>query len=144
MRELDHKEGWAPKNWCFWTVVLEKALESPLDSKVIKQVNSIGNQSWIFIRRTDAEIEAPVFWSFDANCHLTGKVPDARKDLGQKEKRVSEMRWLAGITDSVEMNLIKLQETVKDREGWRAGSPWGGKESGTTEQITTTILSMFS
>ena len=88
--ELDHKEGGVPKNWCLRTVVLEKTLGSPLDSKEIKPVNLKGNQSWILVGRTDAEAEAPVFWSSDANSRLTGKVPDAGKDWGQKGKRVSE------------------------------------------------------
>ena len=89
MWELDCKEGWVPKNWCFWTVVLEKTLESPLDSKEIKPVNPRGNQPWIFIGRTDAEAEAPVLWSPDAKSWLIGKDPDARKDWGQEEKRVT-------------------------------------------------------
>ena len=88
--ELDHKEGRMPKNWCLQTVVLEKTPESPLDSKEIKPVNLKGDQPWIFIGRTDAEAEAPVFWSSDANRQLTGKIPDAGKYWGQKEKRVSE------------------------------------------------------
>ena len=86
MWELDHKEGWAPKNWCFWTVVLEKILESPLDSKEIKQVDLKGNQPWIFIRRTDAETEAPILWPPDGKSRLIGKDPDSVKDRGQEEK----------------------------------------------------------
>ena len=94
MWELDHKEGWAPKNWCFQTVVLEKTLESPLDSKKIKPVNPKGNQSWILIGRTDAE--APLLWPPDAKKWLigkdsdAGKDPDAGKDWRQKEKEVAE------------------------------------------------------
>ena len=76
MWELDHKEGWAPKNWCFWTVVLEKTLESPLDSKEIKPVNPKGNQAWIFVGRTDAEAEAPILCPPDAKSWLIGKDPD--------------------------------------------------------------------
>ena len=82
MWELDHKEGWVLKNWCFHTVVLEKTLESPLDSKEIKPVNPIGNQPWIFIGMTDAEAEAPIFWPPDVKSQLTGKNPDAGKDWG--------------------------------------------------------------
>ena len=78
--ELDHKESWAPKNWCFWTVVLEKTLESPLDCKEIKPVNPKGNQLWIFIERTDAEAEAPVLLPPNAKNQLTGKDPDAGQD----------------------------------------------------------------
>ena len=88
MWELDHKEGWAPKNWCFWTVVLEKTLESPLNCKEIKQVNPKGGQLWIFIGRTDAE--APILWPPDAKSWLTGKDPDAGKDWRQKEKGTIE------------------------------------------------------
>ena len=87
MWELDH-EGWAPKNWCFQIVVLEETLESPLGSKEIKPVNLKGNQPWILIGRADVEAETAVFWSSDVNSWLIGKVPDAGKDQGQKEKRV--------------------------------------------------------
>ena len=84
MWELDHKESWALKNWCFWTVVLEKTLQSPLDCKEMKAVNPKGNQSWIFIRRTDAE--APILWPPDGKSKLTGKDPDAGKDWRWEEK----------------------------------------------------------
>ena len=90
MWELDHKQGWALKNWCFWTVGLEKTLESPLDSKEIKPVNPKGNQPWIVIGRTDAEVEASVLWPPDVKCQLIGKAPGARKDWGQEEKGVTE------------------------------------------------------
>ena len=90
MWELDYKESWAQKNWCFWTVVLEKTLESPLDCKEIKLINPKGNQSWIFIERTDAEAEAPILWSPDEKNWLIGKDPDAGKDWGQGEKGMTE------------------------------------------------------
>ena len=90
MWELDHKEGWALKNWCFWTVVLEKTLERPLDSKEIKLVNPKGNQPWIFIGRTDAEAETPVLWLPDMKSQLIGKDPGAGKDCRQEEKGVTE------------------------------------------------------
>ena len=103
--ELDHKEVWVPKNWCFWTVVLEKILESPLDCKEIKPVNPKENQSWIFIGRTDAEAKAPILWPPDAKSRLIRKDPDAGKDWGQEEKRATEDEMLDGITDSMDMSL---------------------------------------
>ena len=97
MWELDYKESWEPKNWCFWAVVLEKTLESPLDCKEIQPVHPKGNQSWVFIGRTDAEAETPpILWSPDAKSWLIGKDPDAGKDWGQKEKGTMEdetVRW---------------------------------------------------
>ena len=88
--ELDHKESWVLKNWHFWTVVLEKTLESPLDYKEIKPVNPKGNQSWIFIGKIDAEVEAPILWPPDVKNWLIGKDPDAGKDGGQEEKGTTE------------------------------------------------------
>ena len=100
--ELDYKESWAPKNWCFWTVVLEKALESPLDCKEIQPVYPKGNQSWIFIGRTDAEAEIPILWPPDAKNWLTGKDPDAGKNWRLEKKGTTEdeivgwHHWLDG------------------------------------------------
>ena len=88
--ELDYKESWAVTNWCFWTVVLEKTLESPLDCKEIQLVHSKGDQSWVFIGRTDAEAETPKLWPPDAKSWLIGKDPDAGRDWGQVEKRMTE------------------------------------------------------
>ena len=102
MWELDYKEGWAPKNWCFQTVVLENTLESPLDSKEIKPVNPKGNQLWIFITRIDAKVEALILWPPDAKSWLIWKDPDAGKDWGQEEKGTTEdekvgwHHWLNG------------------------------------------------
>ena len=90
MWELDHKEGWVPKDWCFWTVVLEKTLESPLDWKEIQPVHQSGNQSWIFIGRTDAEAEASILWPPNVKSWLIGKDPDAGKDWRQEEKGMKE------------------------------------------------------
>ena len=90
MWELDHKEGWVPNNWCFWTVVLEKTLESPLDNKEIQPVHPKGDQSWIFTGRTNAEAETPIFWPPDAKNWLIWKDPDAEKDWGREEKGTVE------------------------------------------------------
>ena len=98
MWELNCEEGWAPKNWCFWTVMLEKTFESPLDCKEIKPVNPKGNQSWIFIARTDAEAETPVLWSPDVKSWLIEKDRDAGKDLREEEKGMTENDWMASLT----------------------------------------------
>ena len=90
MWELDYKESWTPKNWCFWTVVLEKTLKSPLDSKEIQLVNPKGDQSWIFIRRTDAEAGTPILWPPNVKSLLTGKDPNTGKDWRQEEKGMTE------------------------------------------------------
>ena len=90
MWESDYKESWVPKNWCFLTVVLEKTLESPLDCKEIQPVHTKGDQSWIFIGRTDAEAETPILWPPDVKIWLTGKDPDAGRDWGQEEKGTTE------------------------------------------------------
>ena len=123
MWELDHKESWAQKNWCFWTVVLEKTLESPLDSKEIQPVHPKGNLSWTFIGRTDAEAETSILWLPDAKKWLTGKDPDAEKDWRREEKGPTgdEIAGWHHRLNGQEFELMsKLRELVKGREAWRA------------------------
>ena len=130
MWELDYKESWAPKNWCFWTVVLEKTLESPLDCKEIQPVHPKGDQSWVFTGRADVEAETSILWSPDVKSWLIWKDLDAGKDWGQEDRERQRVRWLDGIT----------------RFGWTLGagdgqgglaccSSWGHKESDMTEWL---------
>ena len=136
MWELDYKGSWAPKNWCFWTVMLEKTLESPLDFKEIQPVHPKGNQSWISIGRTDAEAETPILWPPDAkNCHIW-KDPDAGKDWRWEEKGTTEDEMVGWHHQLNGHGLGGLRELVTDREAWRACcSSWGCKESDTTERL---------
>ena len=142
MWELEYKESWAPKNWCFWTVVLEKTLESPLDCKEIQSVHPKGVQSWIFIGRTDAEAET-ILWSPDAKNWLIGKDPDAGKDWRWKEKRTTEdemtgwHHWLNG---------HEFEQTLGAGDGQGSlvcCSPWGRKESDTTKRLNWTENLMY-
>ena len=134
MWELDHKESWESKNWCFWTVVLEKTLESPLDYKEIQPVNSKGSQSWIFIGRTDAEAEAPTFWPPDAKNSLIGKDPDAGKDWRREEKGNTEDE-IVGWHHRLNRHDCEQALGVGDGQGsLLCCSPWGLKESNMTER----------
>ena len=133
MWELYYNKSWLPNNWCFWTVVLEKTLESPLYCKEIQPVHLKGNQSWIFKGRTDAETEIPIFWPPDVKNWLLGKDPDAGKDWRGWQR----MRWWDGITDSI--NEFEQAPGVGDGLGSLACcSPWGCKELDTTEWLNWT------
>ena len=140
MWELDHKESWAPKNWCFWTVVLKKTLESPLDCKEIKPVSSKGDQSWLYIGGTDAEAETPILWPPDVKNWLIGKDPDAGKDWRQEEKGTAEdemvgwHHWLDGHESEQAPGVGDGQESLA------CCSPWCPKELDTTEQLGWTEL----
>ena len=140
MWELNYKESWAPKNWCFWTVVLEKTLDSPLDCKEVQPVHPKGDQSWVFIRRTDVEAATPILWPPDAKSWLTGKDPDAGRDWGQEEKGTTEDE------------MVGWHHWLDGREsGWTPGvgdglgglaccGSWGRKESDTAEWLKWTEL----
>ena len=148
MWELDCEEGWALKNWCFWTVVLEKTLESPLDCKEIQPVHSEGDKSWDFFGRNDAKVETPVLWPPHAKSWLIGKDSDAGRDSGQEERGWQRMRWLDGITDSMDASLSELRlwvnSVVGDGQGGLACcNSRGRKESDTTERLNWTELISF-
>ena len=142
MWELDYKESWVPKNWWFWTVVLEKTVESPLDSKEIKPLNPKGNQPWIFIVRTGAKAETPILWPPDAKSWLTGKDPDDGKDWGQKDKWTTEdemVGWHHPLHGHV------FEQTLGDRKEQGSlvcCSPWGCKELDMTRWLKNNNLSL--
>ena len=139
MWELDHKESWTPKNWCFWTVVLEKTLESPLDCKEIQPVHPKGNQSWIFIGRTGAEAKAPIPWPPDMKNQLLGKDCDAGKNWRQEEKGTTEDE-MVGRHHRLNGHEFEQALGVCDGQGGLACcSPWGCKEWDMTEQLNWTV-----
>ena len=143
IQELDHKEDWAPKNWCFWTVVLEKTLESPLDSKEVTPINPKGSQLWIFIERTDVEI--PILWPPDMKSQLIGKTLMLGKIEGRRRREQQRMRWLDGIISTGDISLSKLREIVKDRDTWHAAvhgvtKSWTRLSSWTTKEWWHQIL----
>ena len=132
--ELDYKENWAPKNWCFWTVVLEKTLESPLDYKEIHPVHPKGNQSWIFLGRTDAEAETPILWPPDAKNWFIWKDPDARKDWRWEEK--GTRGWDGWMVSLTQRTWVWVSSGVGDGQGSLVCcSPWDHKESDTIERL---------
>ena len=144
MWEVDYKESWALKNWCFWTVVLEKTLETPLDCKEIQPVHPKGDQSWVFIGRIDVEAETPILWPPDAKSWLIWKDPDAGEDWGKEEKGTTEDE------------MVGRHHQLNGHEfGWTPGagdgqggltcySSWGHKESDTTEWLNWTELNIVT
>ena len=120
MWELNYKENWAPKNWCFWAVVLEKTHESPLGCEEIQPVHPKGDQSWVFIGRTDVEAETPILWPPNAKNWLIGKDPDAGKNWRQEEQGTIEDEMVGWHHHSMDMSFSTLRELVMDRESWHA------------------------
>ena len=138
--ELDYKEGWAPKNWCFWTVELEKTLEGRLDCREIPPVHLKGDQSWVFFGRTDAKAETPILWPPDVKSWLIGKDPDAGRDWGQEEKGTTEDE-MAGWHHWLDGHEFEWTLGVGDGQGGMACCDlWSHQESDTTEQLNWTLF----
>ena len=144
MWELDYKESWAPKNWCFWTVVLEKTLESPLDSKEIQPVHPKGDQSWVFIGRTDAEAETPILWPPNVKSWLIEKDPDAGKDWGQEEKGTTEDEMVGWHHQFNGHGFGWTPGFVDGQGGLACCDSWGSKESDMTERLNWTKLGHYT
>ena len=143
MWELDCEESWAPKNWCFWTVVLEKTLESPLDCKEIQPAHSKGDQSWVFFGRIDIEAETPILWPPHAKSWLIGKDPDAGREWGQEEKGTTEDK-MAGWYHRLNGHEFEWTPGVGDGQGGLACcDSWGRKESDTTEWLNWTEFKLL-
>ena len=138
MQELDYNESWVLKNWCFWTVVLDKTLKGPLDCKEIKSANLKGNQSWIFIGRTDVEAEAPILWPPDAKNWLLGKDPDAGKDWEQEKKGMTEDEMVGWHHQFDGHKFEQAPGAGYGQESLVCFNPWGHKELDTTERLNWT------
>ena len=138
MWELDYKESWAPKNWCFWTTVLEKTLEGPLDCKEIQSVHPKGNQSWIFTGRTAAEAEAPIFWPPDAKNWLTGKDPNAGKDWRHEEKGTTEDEMVGWLRQLGGQEFEQVLGVGHGQGSLACCSPWSCKQWDLTELLNWT------
>ena len=141
--KLDHKEGWALKNWCFWTVVLGKTFDSPLDCKEIQPVHPKGDQSWVFIGRTDVEAETPILGHLMRRADSLEKTLMVGKIEGRRRRGQQRIRWLDGFTDSMNMGLGRLRQLVMDREAWHAAVHGVPKSQTWLSNWNEMLLSLF-